>query len=101
MSARGGFAYWQQTADDRLVIGAVPEIKHRWAGILGFTPDRLPLVGRLPAHPGVWTALGYSGHGNVLAVLCGESVARGILGEREERLDAFSPERIPALRKPA
>ena len=49
-------------------------------GLLGLTPDHLPLVGELPGRPGIWTALGYSGHGNVLALLCGEAVAAALLG---------------------
>ena len=108
-SARGR-AYWQQTSDNRLVVGgwrdadleteftaeeavtdpvqaeiegflagilgSTPPITHRWAGILGLTPDHLPLVGDLPARPGIWTSLGYSGHGNVLALLCGRPSRR-------------------------
>ncbi|MDQ3981632.1 MAG: FAD-binding oxidoreductase, partial [Actinomycetota bacterium] len=42
------------------MLGAVPEITHRWAGLIGLTPDRLPLVGPLPGRDGVWVALGYS-----------------------------------------
>jgi gamma-glutamylputrescine oxidase len=83
------------------MFGKVPEITHRWAGLLGFTPDRLPLAGELPGRPGVWTALGYSGHGNVLALVCGQGVGHALLGAADPRLEAFSPGRIPALRGPA
>jgi gamma-glutamylputrescine oxidase len=83
------------------ILGVLPPITHRWAGILGLTPDRLPLVGELPYRPGVWTALGYSGHGNVLALVCGEAVAWALLGEPDARLEPFSPGRFPALRPPS
>ena len=83
------------------ILGEVPKITHRWAGLLGFTPDRLPLAGELPGRPGVWTALGYSGHGNILALVCGEGVAHALLGAADSRLEAFSPGRIPGLRGPA
>lgn len=80
------------------LLGSLPRITHRWAGILGLTPDQLPLVGELPGRPGVWTALGYSGHGNVLALLCGEAVARGLLGGPDPRFEPFSPGRFRELR---
>jgi gamma-glutamylputrescine oxidase len=80
------------------ITGREHEITHRWAGILGFTADRLPLVGRVPGRDGVWASLGYSGHGNALAVWCGEAVGRAILGNPDPRLAAFSPGRIRAAR---
>jgi gamma-glutamylputrescine oxidase len=76
------------------LLGAVPEITHRWAGLIGLTPDRLPLVGPLPGRDGVWAALGYSGHGNVLALACGELVAAAILGRPDPRLAPLSPARL-------
>jgi gamma-glutamylputrescine oxidase len=82
------------------VLGRMPEITHRWSGILAFTPDRLPLVGRVPGRSGVWASLGYSGHGNALAVWCGEAVARAILGDEDSRLARFSPERSPVAPPP-
>jgi len=82
------------------LLGERPAITHRWSGLLGFTPDRLPLAGRLPDREGVWTALGYSGHGNALAVVCGEGVAAAVLGKPDPRLGPFSPERFPGLRAP-
>jgi gamma-glutamylputrescine oxidase len=82
----------------------VPEkvtVTHRWAGLLGFTPDRLPLVGALPSRPGVWVSLGYSGHGNVLALACGEGIARALLGRADPRLEPLSPGRILGAPAPA
>lgn len=38
-------------------------VERRWAGIMGFTPDGLPLVGRLPHLPRVAFAVGFNGHG--------------------------------------
>jgi gamma-glutamylputrescine oxidase len=82
---------------DGLVVqlaGALPRVTHRWAGIWGETPDRLPLAGRLPGRPGVWIAAGYSGHGNVLGFACGELVGRAIAGEQPPELDLFDPARL-------
>ncbi len=41
-------------------------IERRWAGIMGFTPDGLPLVGTLPDMPAVGFAVGFNGHGLAL-----------------------------------
>ena len=126
--ARHGYDYWQQTPDNRLVVGGLrdkaldeentaeeqttsliqghlerfvgeltgdsAEITHRWAGIFGWTRDRLPLVGRIPGHEGVWVSAGYSGHGNVMGLACGELVARAILGDTRPELELFEPARL-------
>lgn len=67
------------------VLGELPRVTHRWSGTWGETPDRLPLVGpvaeAVAGRSGVWIAAGYSGHGNVLGLACGDLVARGILGD--------------------
>jgi glycine/D-amino acid oxidase-like deaminating enzyme len=59
---------------DRLGLAAVP-VTHRWAGIMGFSADLLPVVGELPGRPGLHVAGGYSGVGNVHGYLCGRMVA--------------------------
>ena len=70
------------------LLGAPPSVTHRWAGLLGLTDDLRPLVGEL--RDGVWVSAGYSGHGNVLALACGELVANAILGKPAPELDLFS-----------
>jgi len=85
----------------RTLVPDLPRVTHRWAGSMGFTPDWMPLVGALPGRPGVWVSLGYSGHGNVLALACGEGIAKAILGRPEPRLDPLSPGRILGARVPA
>jgi glycine/D-amino acid oxidase-like deaminating enzyme len=126
--ARGGYDYWHQRPDGRLVIGGnrdaaideeqtaveattptvqerieelaarlmgeQPRVAQRWAGIWGTTPDESPLVGPVPGRDGVWIAGGYSGHGNVLGLACGDLVARAILGERPPELELFDPSRL-------
>jgi glycine/D-amino acid oxidase-like deaminating enzyme len=126
--ARGGFDYWQQLPDGRLVLGGrrdeslateatdvdattpaiqsrldqlarellgrAPRVTHRWAGIWGSTADSLPLVGRVPGRDDVWVAAGYSGHGNVLGLVCGELVADAILGRTVPELTFLDPARF-------
>jgi gamma-glutamylputrescine oxidase len=74
-----------------LLGGVLPPITHRWPGIFGVTADRLPLAGRLDDR--IWVAAGYSGHGNVLGLACGDLVARAILGEDAPELELFDPRR--------
>jgi glycine/D-amino acid oxidase-like deaminating enzyme len=74
------------------LAGRPVEITHRWAGIFGATSDALPVAGELRA--GVWAAAGYSGHGNVLGLACGDLVGRAILGDRHDLLDLFAPARF-------
>lgn len=58
-------------------------IEHRWAGIMGFTKDYLPLTGTLPDLPQVSYAVGFSGHGMAMAyktvarVLAETGIVRG------------------------
>jgi glycine/D-amino acid oxidase-like deaminating enzyme len=80
----------------RDLLGTLPRIAHRWAGSFGTTTDGLPLVGPVPGRPSVWVAAGYSGHGNVLGLACGELVARAIAGERPPELELFDPARLLA-----
>jgi gamma-glutamylputrescine oxidase len=78
----------------RELVGELPRITHRWAGLFGTTADRLPLVGTLPNKDGVWVAAGYSGHGNVMGLMCGELVARAILDRPAPELRLFDPSRF-------
>ena len=76
------------------LLGAAPRIDHRWAGIFGTTADRLPLAGRIPGSDRAWVSAGYSGHGNVLGLACGDLVAGAILGVPAPELELFDPARL-------
>ena len=78
------------------LLAAPPVVAHRWAGIFGATEDDLPLVGPVPGRDGVWVAAGYSGHGNVLGLACGDLVGEAVLGRRKPELDLFAPRRLLA-----
>lgn len=80
------------------------EMQSMWTGIMGFTIDALPFVGRLDSMfskrkvrdgrgsdgvstsvaPGEWIAAGYNGEGMVNGWLCGVTVALMILGQEDE-----------------
>lgn len=77
------------------LVGRSLRVTHRWAGLFGLVPDLLPVVGPVPGLDGVHVAAGYSGHGNVLGFLCGDLVARQILGEPVPDYAAlFDPSRL-------
>jgi glycine/D-amino acid oxidase-like deaminating enzyme len=76
------------------LVGRPVPVAQRWAGIFGLVLDFLPVVGRVPGGERVWVAGGYSGHGNVLGFLCGDLVAKAILGDEHPLLDLFTPARL-------
>jgi hypothetical protein len=78
----------------RELTGDSREINHRWAGIFGVTPDLLPLVARVPGYERLWVTVGYSGHGNVMGLACGELVAHAILVREAPELGPFDPARL-------
>jgi gamma-glutamylputrescine oxidase len=76
------------------LLGRRPNITHRWAGVFGLVPDLMPVVGRVPGRNGLWVAGGYSGHGNVLGLMCGELVAQAITGDEHPLLEPMAPSRL-------
>jgi glycine/D-amino acid oxidase-like deaminating enzyme len=78
------------------LLGRRPEITHRWSGVFGLVPDLMPVVGPVPGEERLWAAGGYSGHGNVLGLMCGDLVARAILGDSHPLLEAMAPARLLA-----
>jgi gamma-glutamylputrescine oxidase len=39
------------------------QVENRWAGLMAFTPDSLPIADRVPEKPNMWVVGGFSGHG--------------------------------------
>ena len=88
----------QDSLEDFLegIVGRPLTVTHRWAGIFGLVLDFMPVVGPLPGTEGAWVCGGYSGHGNVLAFMCGDLVAKAMLGEENPHLALFDPARLLA-----
>jgi len=55
-------------------------VARRWAGVMGFTPDHLPLVGAAPSAPGVFLCAGYSGHGMGFAFRAARLLVESLAG---------------------
>lgn len=77
-----------------LVPGDETEVEYRWAGVMGFTPDRFPLVGSHPTKHGVYMAAGYSGHGVSMAFTCGARLALIATGKTSSIPVSFLPSRL-------
>ncbi|RCI15848.1 hypothetical protein L249_1705 [Ophiocordyceps polyrhachis-furcata BCC 54312] len=75
-----------------------PDAGAAWSGIMGFTGDSLPLVGRLPERRRgkktggrrrrrrQWVVAGFNGEGMVWAWLCGAAVGVMLVGRQDETL---------------
>jgi glycine/D-amino acid oxidase-like deaminating enzyme len=60
-------------------LGVATPVTHRWAGIMGFSPDGLPLVGRAPGCRRLHVCGGYTGHGMGFAVNAGMALTRWLV----------------------
>jgi glycine/D-amino acid oxidase-like deaminating enzyme len=66
-----------------------------WAGIMGFTADGLPLIGRAGFAPGLTIAAGFNGGGFSWATITGQIVADLLTGKSPQfDLGHFSPDRF-------
>lgn len=91
-----GAASFLRTARAVFPCLADATINRLWAGIEGYTPDNLPVIGEGRA-PGVVHSFGYSAHGFQLGPAAGQVVSQLVLGESPV-VDpgAFSPRRFTA-----
>lgn len=59
------------------------EMKYAWSGIMCYSRDNAPWVGRIPDAEGLWLCAGYTGHGMPNATLCAKAVV-GMMGAEEK-----------------
>jgi glycine/D-amino acid oxidase-like deaminating enzyme len=82
-----------------------PEIRRVWSGIMGFTSDGMPFVGKVPrsisqrkpdssevGSGGEWIAAGFNGYGMPQCWSAGEAVAKMILGKYESEVKDWLPD---------
>ena len=74
--------YQARSALDRMPTLERANVKTGWAGFYEDTPDKHPVIGRVPSVPGFICAAGFSGHGLMHAPAAGEAVAEMIVDGR-------------------
>jgi glycine/D-amino acid oxidase-like deaminating enzyme len=63
------------------------KIVEKYSGIWGITPDYQPIIDHLHHVPGLYCAVGFSGHGYKLSPIIGELMSQFILGATHPLLD--------------
>lgn len=71
-----------------------------WAGLCAASPDRFPLVGRVPGAPKLCVASGFNGFGTMRAGGLARRLAYAIRTDRWETLRPADPARFPLLAEP-
>ena len=71
-------------------------IEQRWAGIMAFSSDGLPLVGKVPGLDNCFISGGYTGHGNAYALYATQVVAALARGDDHPEAALFEPTRFAA-----
>lgn len=90
-----GLAYLRRVARTLMPSLRYKEVVSMWAGLRPATPDRLPVLGRLPGWRNVYIATGHFRNGILLAPITGRLMAQLMLQEGTEiPLEPFSPERF-------
>jgi len=92
---------WQQLTDSaKTVIDFFPQLKdvrivRAWAGIEGFMPDNIPVIGASQKVNNAYHAFGFSAHGLQLSPVIGRIMAQLILdGHSELPIEPFSISRF-------
>ncbi len=70
------------------------KIAARWAGVMAFSADALPLVGKLPGTRYCYISGGYTGHGNAYTVHAAHMLSEMIQGKVDVEADLFEPGRF-------
>lgn len=77
------------------VLRGKARVVRAWAGIMGFTADGLPLIGRYDPAPGLTVAAGFNGGGFSWGPIVGKVIARLLSDEETEfDLEPFRPSRF-------
>jgi gamma-glutamylputrescine oxidase len=70
------------------------EVTSRWAGIMGFSRDSLPIVGPMPGWPAVFLAVGFTGHGFGFSVHAAKVMAELITTGNSPWASLLAPRRL-------
>lgn len=67
-----------------------PRPEFAWTGAFGMTPTGMPLIGKVPRHPGVHAVLGYGGNGITFSRIAAEIVRADLTGSTDTDAELFS-----------
>ncbi|KAI0133468.1 FAD dependent oxidoreductase [Xylariales sp. AK1849] len=67
-------------------------IRKQWNGIMGYSPDGLPFVGKMPNMENLWISCSFQGHGMVLCWMCARALVSMIQGHDDEELQQWFPD---------
>jgi gamma-glutamylputrescine oxidase len=86
-----------QAALERVLPRLFPDlaglrVARRWAGLMAFTPDYLPIADRAPELANAWVVGGFCGHGMPFGMRLGQLLAQAALSD--ERPAALAPFRL-------
>ena len=77
------------------VLRGKARVVRAWSGIMGFTADGLPLIGRYEPAPGLTVAAGFNGSGFSWGPILGKVIARLLSGQEAEfDIAPFRPARF-------
>ena len=66
-------------------------IRQEWSGIMGYSVDELPFVGKIPDEKDLFIAASFQGHGMVLCLLTAKALAHTMYKDPDEKLDDSFP----------
>jgi glycine/D-amino acid oxidase-like deaminating enzyme len=75
-------------------VGVQAPVSHRWAGIMGFSRDGLPIVGPVPGLPAAVVGAGFTGHGFGFAFAAGVGLADLVTEGTNSVVSMFTPHRF-------
>ncbi|MBV9389263.1 MAG: FAD-binding oxidoreductase [Chroococcidiopsidaceae cyanobacterium CP_BM_ER_R8_30] len=75
------------------------KIVEKYSGIWGVTPDYQPIIDKLEHVPGLYCAVGFSGHGYKLSPIIGDLMSQFVLGENNLLVDKLKLFRLSRFRK--
>jgi gamma-glutamylputrescine oxidase len=70
-------------------VATAAPVVHRWTGVVGFTPDALPVLAE--PEPGLVAVGGYSGTGNLVGPLCAGWAVDRLLGRPNDLAALLTP----------
>ncbi len=81
---------WQFMRDmSRVATDILPPLKElrivrQWSGLYNLTPDAAPILGKTSKQQGFYQAVGFSGHGFMIAPMTAVLIAQQILGQKTD-----------------